>query len=64
MKEEVDSVMIGLLDCGGLWSVECLGLTVSFKECFSNNRHHCGRLNAPSVYQLNNKRPDTRGVRP
>ena len=23
------------------------------KECFSNNRHHCGPLNAPSVYQLN-----------
>ena len=28
MKEEVDSVMIGLLDCGGLWTVECLCLTV------------------------------------
>ena len=28
MKEEVNSVLIGLLDCGGLWTVESGGLTV------------------------------------
>ena len=37
----------------GYWTVDCGVFRCNCKECFSNNRHHCGPLNAPSVYQLN-----------